>query len=209
MSAQTSLAVQQTFAGASTLTNGFHYTTGVGGGLSITGGTVFLANGPLGAIDPSSTLTFTPGSLVNVGTVVVGPTDVQNLTGGTFTLKNAALVTLLTGTFTGAQLTTPTPLPQTQASFLTNLLGVTYTGGTYFATSGLNNPGGFSFGLTSATPPVNLAGGFFTTFDAAGSGTFSADAPSVPEPATVALGMIALPALGFWFWKRRNAAIVQ
>lgn len=206
MSAQTSWAVQQTFAGASTLSQGFHYSQFVG--LSINPGTFFLANGPLGAVDPNSTLTFSAGSLLNVGFVVTGTTDVQNLTGGTFTLTNSSAVVLLMGTFTGAQLTTPTPLPQTQASFLTNLLGVNYTGGTYFATSGLTNPGGFSFGLTSVTPPVTLVGPVgsqsFSTFDAAGSGTFSAAQP-VPEPVTAALGLTALPALGIWYWMRRKA----
>jgi hypothetical protein len=201
MSAQTSLAVQQTFAGASTLTQGFVYTQFVG--LTVTNAPVFLANGPLGAVDPNSTFTFSGGSLLNVGFVATGTTDVQNLTGGSFTLTNSSAVVLLT---------TPGSLPQNQASFLTNLLGVTYTGGTYFLSSGLTNPGGFSFGLTSVTPPVTLVGPVgaqsFSSFNAAGSGTFSATAPvPVPEPVTAAMGLTALPALGLWFWMRRKAAL--
>jgi hypothetical protein len=146
---------------------------------------------------------------MNVGFVTTGTTDVQNLTGGTFTLTNSSAVVLLTGTFTGATLATPAiPPSQNQASFLTTVLGVNYTGGTYFATSGLTNPGGFSFGLTSVTPPATLLGApgaqSFSTFDASGSGTFSATVP-VPEPVTAALGLTALPALGVWFWMRRKA----
>jgi hypothetical protein len=215
LGAQSSLAVQSTFAtasGSGTIaqqSTAFTYTTGAGGGLSITPARTFLVSGP-GAIDPldnGATISFT--GLNNVGTVVTGPTDTQALSGGTFTILGSAAQVLLTGSFTGATLSTATPLPQSQASFLTTVLGVTYSGGAYFTASGLTNPGGFSFGLTSATPPVNLSGGFFTSFTAGGTGSFSAEtpAPPVPEPATVALGFTALPALGIWFWKRRNTVV--
>jgi hypothetical protein len=205
--AQVSKAVQTTFAAATAIgSSAFVYTTGVGGGLSIAPASVFTGQfnefAP-GIIDPLSTFAVT--GLVNTGIVsTLGGVSTQTLTGGSFTLTNASSVVTLSGTFTGATLSANAPLPSSQASFLTTVLGVTYTGGTYFAASGLSNPGGFSFGLTSVTPAVSVAGtGYFTSFVAGGAGTFSAGpTTSVPEPMTAAAGLMGLPVLALWAKKR-------
>ena len=74
----------------------------------------------------------------------------------------------------------------TTASITNSVNNVTYTGGTYYAASGLTNPGSFSISMTSVTPGPSVSGGYLTGFTAGGTSTFSAQAPStVPEPATV------------------------
>lgn len=217
LAAQSSLAAQSTFASTTAdganISTAFTYTTGPAGGLTIAPGSTFLSNSTGFIPDAAATLTFT--GLANTGTVITGvSTDVQNLTGGTFTLKAGNGVTvLLSGTFTGAQLVATLPLPESQANFLTNVLGVNYTGGSYFTASGLVNPGGFSFGLTSINPPVTVVGGFFTSFSAGGSGTYSATIPDgtgggVPLPRGAALGLVALPALGLCIRMRGKSAIL-
>jgi hypothetical protein len=202
--AQVSKAVQTTFAGATAIgSSAFTYTTGSAGGLTITPASTFIGSFllPPGSVDPGSTLAFT--GLANSGTVTsAAGVFTQNLTGGTFTLTNASSVVTLAGTFTGATLSANSPLPNSQASFLTTVLGVNYTGGTYFTSSGLANPGGFSFGLTSVTPAVNVSAGYFTSFVAGGSGTFSAGSTSVPEPMTAAAGLMGLPVLAVWAKRR-------
>jgi hypothetical protein len=216
--AQSSLAAQSTFAATTAnganISTAFTYTTGAAGGLTIASGSTFLSSSTGFIPDAAATLAFT--GLANTGTVVTGvSTDVQNLTGGTFTLKAGNGVTvLLSGTFTGAQLVATLPLPESQANFLTNVLGVNYTGGSYFTASGLVNPGGFSFGLTSINPPVTLLGtGYFSSFSAGGSGTYSATIPDgvippgVPLPRGAALGLAALPALALCIRMRRKSAI--
>jgi hypothetical protein len=216
LAAQSSSAAQQTFAATTAdganISTAFSYTTGPAGGLTIAPLSTFLASSTGFVPDASATLVFT--GLANTGTVTVGPTDVQNLTGGTFLLKAGDGVTvLLSGTFTGAQLVATPPLPESQANFLTNVLGVTYTGGNYFTASGLINPGGFSFGLTSITPPVTLLGtGYFSSFSAGGSGTYSATinpggGGGVPLPHGAALGLAALPALALCVRMRRKTTI--
>jgi hypothetical protein len=205
--AQVSKAVQTTFAGATAIgSSAFVYTTGSGGGLSIAPLSTFNESYliPPGSVDAGATLALT--GLANSGVVVTSAgVSTQTLTGGTFTLTNASSVVTLSGTFTGATLSANAPLPSSQASFLTTVLGVNYTGGTFFTASGLTNPGGFSFGLTSVTPAVNVSGGFFTSFVAGGSGTFSAaPSTSVPEPMTAAAGLMGLPTLALWAKKRRQ-----
>jgi hypothetical protein len=209
LSAQVSKAAQTTFAGATA--NGstaFTYTTGSAGGLTIAAASTFtgLYTLPPGSADLNATLAFT--GLANSG-VVTGttPNFTQALTGGTFTLTSASSVVLLSGSFTGASLQAITPPANSQANFLTTVLGVTYSGGTYFAASGLQNPGGFSFGLTSVNPTVTVLGtGYFNSFAAGGSGTFSAATPTppVPEPMTAAAGLMGLPVLALWALKRKQ-----
>jgi hypothetical protein len=197
--AMPSQAQQTTFAsitgagtGSSTV---FTYTSGPGGGFSITPGSSFeatyLLNPPSALFGQSVTFT----GLQNVGTVTGAGTTAspytQALSGGTFTIGPG----LLTGTFSGGHLLDATSGAGT-ASLIDQLNNVTYTGGTYFTQSGLQNPGAFSISLTSVNPTISVTGGYINSFQAAGTGTFSATSPtSVPEPASVvpfALGGLAL-----------------
>ncbi len=184
-------AGQTTFAGVTAMgSSAFVYTPGINGGLAIADGSSFIALFlfPPGYVDVGSKFSLT--NFHNSGTVVaVSGNYEQPLTGGDFALTSAGGVDLLSGNFSSAELLATDPLPNSQGSFLTTILGVNYTGGTYFTDSGLSTPGGFSFGLTSVSPALTVSNGYFTPFVAGGSGTFSAGtlnttngANSIPAP---------------------------
>lgn len=204
---------QQTFAsitgaGAGS-SNVFTYNSGAAGGFSITPGAQFLASFlPTFTTNGPATVTFT--GLTNVGTVsgagTVSNPYTQELSGGSFDVVSGGS-TLLTGTFGGGNLLEGVSGASTAA--ITNQLNnVTYTGGSYFTSSGLSNPGSFSISMTSVTPAVGVSGGYINSFKAGGTGTFSATS-AVPEPATVVpftLGGLGLLGLIVRKSRRTNGA---
>ena len=185
------------------------YTGGAGGNFSTTPGAVFSGLSG-GAYDPGSILTFT-------GFVATGPATGdgssgnpynQGLGAGTFDLSNAG-VELLTGTFTGGNVLTVIS-GSTTAGITNTVNNVTYTGGKYFLSSGLLNPGSFSTTMSSVSPSPTIGDdGYLTGFTAAGATTFSATTPAaVPEPATVApfiMGGLGLMGLAFRARKTRRS----
>ena len=191
VAATAAMAQQQTFAsatgggsGASTV---FTYTGGASGQFTTTAGSQFLGTFlPTFAINAPATLVFTGFSASGVagGSGTTLDPYTQGLTGGTFTLDQGG-TNLLTGSFMGGNILTAVT-NSTTASITNSVNNVTYTGGTYFGLSGLNNPGSFSISMTSVAPPPSISGGYLTGFTAGGTSTFSAQTPStVPEPATV------------------------
>ena len=210
-----SMAQQQTFASATAAggfaSDGFTYTTGLGGGFDVTPGATFTAEFlPTGATTPfpTATLSFGANSLRNKSLVVNGMDYTEHLTGGTFTLFDSATSTLLlSGKFGGGDLLKGTQGAST-ASLVNTLTNVTYTGGTYFTASGFNNPGAFSIALTSVIPNVGITSGYLDSFAAGGTGTFSARIPApTPEPATVVPFMLGgLGLLGLIVRKTRRTS---
>lgn len=184
-------------------TTPFSYVTGAAGGLNIsTSATVFLANSSL-PVTPQVDATVVFTGLNNVGTV---SGIEQTLSGGTFTItQNGGGPVLLQGTFTGATLFAVGP---TGGVFQSTMQSVTYTGGTYFAASGLDNPGNLSFNFTSVSPTPTIVGGYYTNFNASGSGTFSASLAAVPEPGEYAvMGMAGLTVCGLIVRARRRRSV--
>jgi hypothetical protein len=196
------LALSNTFASTTTLGNYFSYSSSNSGGLSVlaAGATHFTSTALPTFNDSGDTFSFS--GLQNVGNATTGNNVVydQNLSGGTFTLKQGA-TTLLTGVFTGADLDAIVGFGNKGANV--NFQGVNYTGGTYWtAAQALTfvNPGDFSLELLSSTPIslINVPGGKrFHGFSGSGTGTFAAN-QLAPEPATVAtfaFGVLGLAAL--------------
>jgi len=215
MSGTAHAQVQQNFASLTTVGAGantaFTYTSGVGFAVTPGQASSFFSNFlPTGAQVLPTTFTLTGAT--NVGTLIapLPGNDIytQNLSGGTFSLTGPGGAVLLTGTYTNSVLTgSITAPPSPSASYRTELLGVTYTGGSYFTASGLVNPGSFSFGLNAiqtigGSPGLQLAAGGtqFASFTAGGTGLFSATAAAVPEPSEwVAMGMAATSIGGLMF----------
>jgi hypothetical protein len=185
--------------GASTSSNVFTYTPGVGGGFSISPNALFSSEYVLSPISFAAPVNVSFTGLNNVGTLTGGPANYQQaLSGGSFAVTSGG-TSLLTGTFDGGNLLDGTVGAST--STITNTLtNVTFTGGSYFSQSGLFNPGSFSLSMTSVAPPISAGATYFNGFTAGGTGTFSASTipPAVPEPATAVpfvlggLGLLAL-----------------
>ena len=188
----------------------FTYTGGANGKFTTTSG-AFFAGQSSPAYDPNSILTFTgfgaSGAATGDGSTANPYT--QGLGAGTFDLSKSG-TELLTGTFSGGNILT-VATGSTTSSITNTVNNVTYTGGTYFANSGLLNPGSFSISMTSVSPsPVIGGDGYLSQFTAGGTGTFSATLPStaVPEPATVApfiMGGLGLMGLAFRARKTRRS----
>ncbi len=187
----------------------FVYTGGAGGGLTLTPGNFdaqldFPKVGTL--VNNPAIVTFT--GLSNTGATSVGTLGTntyfdQALTGGTFSVTDAATSNLLlSGTFTGAQLSGA--VGSTLAGVATNFEGVAYTGGSYATASGVTLNGTpvdtFNFQLINTNPSLSVTDGVLGSFNSAGSGQFTGETlpAAVPEPATVVpflfggLGLLAL-----------------
>jgi hypothetical protein len=202
-----SMATSSTFASTGTLVNAFSYSRSTPGGVTITasGNNKFNSTGPA-SVDLNGTLVFT--GLANIGSATVSGLSVdQALTGGTFTLKDASNVVLLSGTFTGADLTGTTG---TKSAFM-QFANVTFTGGSYWTTAqnvfGYSNPGDFNLSLISSTNlSTSTVGGVtrFVSFIASGSGQFAAD-QLVPEPAAVLPFLFGVLGLGALVLRKRRS----
>lgn len=192
----------------------FTYTGGPGGGLSASGGSGFTATYdlPAGTTVPydNSSLTFT--GLSNVGTTSTsGSLFDQILSAGTFNIVNGT-TTLLSGSFTGADLMGKTGASTKSASLNTDLYNVTYTGGKFFTDSGVSKidpNNSLSFSFLNIPNGLSVSNGSLNSFTASGSGQFQGDvaASTVPEPATIVpfvLGGLAL--LGLVVRKTRRVS---
>ena len=189
----------------------FTYTGGAGGKFTTTSGAVFTGLSG-GLVNPNSTLTFTGfgASGLATGDGSTANPYTQGLGAGTFSLTDVS-GNLLSGTFGGGNILTVTQ-GSTTSSITNTVNNVTYTGGTYFVNSGLQNPGSFSVSMTSVSPsPVIGEDGYLSSFTAGGTSTFSATVPrvtTVPEPATVApfvMGGLGLMGLAFRARKTRRS----
>lgn len=220
LSAPSQAQDQSTFASVTgsgvTRNMAFTYTGGVGGGVMITPGAQFRSEF-LPTSDTVFPVTFNVIGLQNVGTVTGGILGMdgtlspynQQLSGGSFSIiSDATGENLLSATFSDGDLLTGTSGAST-TSITNKFNNVIYNGGTYFAQSGLFNPGSFSLSMTSVTPAVSSNGSYLNDFQAAGTGTFSASTvpPAVPEPASAipfAMGGLGLLALGLRARKARR-----
>jgi hypothetical protein len=165
--------------------------------------TPFIIPGvPGSVIDPvqSTTLFYDAsiaitGFLASAPVVVVGPTAVQQLANGDFTLKSTTGILLLHGTV-GASTITANIGSQAGAVFSAN--DVNYDSGLIYqallANTGSLVNNDFSFSFVSITPPVGVAGNFLAPFDTDATGLYQADA--IPEPASLGLllagGLVAI-----------------
>jgi hypothetical protein len=190
----------------------FTYTSGVG--FSVTPGADFIAQDilPPVQVDVPATLSFTGvndvDNVINRG----GGLYEQRLDGGggSFLLtRDADGVTLLSGTFSGASLFGT--VGAVTGSMRTVFDNVVYTGGVYFASSGLMpTPGSFSFALNVVNPAfgLNEAGTKFNSFTAGGTGIFAAAPAAVPEPGVVAFAAVnGLGVLGLMVRARRRGKL--
>ena len=194
-------------AGVSTV---FTYTGGSGGAFTTTVGSIFQGTFLTTlATDSPATLSFTGFSTSGTATGTGSTLDPfrQGLGAGTFTLNKGATL-LLQGSFTGGNILSAVT-GSTTSSITNTVNNVTYTGGSYFLASGLNNPGSFSISMTSVDPKPSVTGGYLDGFTAGGTSTFSAATPAaVPEPATVApfiMGGLGLMGLAFRARKTRRS----
>ena len=207
MAATGAMAQQATFASAtgtgpiSSQSTVFTYTGGANGVFRTTGGALFNAASFPNA--NTATLTFTGfgASAMATGTGTIADPFQQILGGGTFSLKDSTTgADLLDGSFTGGNLLSAIANSSSTASITETANGVTYTGGSYFADSGLFNPGAFSISMTSVAPAPTITDGYLDAFQAGGTSTFSATTtpPEVPEASTgvtFVLGGLGLLAL--------------
>ena len=214
VAATAAMAQQQTFASATGggpgVSTVFTYTGGPGGQFTTSAGAMFQGTFlPTFATNAPATLVFTGFSVSGVATGTGTTTDPyrQGLSGGTFTLDSGG-TNLLQGRFADGNLLTSVSNSTTAGIITNSVNNVTYTGGTYFGLSGLNNPGSFSISMTSVAPPPSISGGYLTGFTAGGTSTFSAQTPStVPEPATVVPFMLGgLGLLGLIVRKTRRTS---
>jgi hypothetical protein len=185
------------------VSNAFSYTSGAGVGVNtLAGFQSFLFVAP-GGFAPNSHFSFT--GLNDIGFLDTSGVDpLQNLTGGTFTLKDQTnTVLLVSGVFSGATLSGAVNGVNTNIHL--NFAGVTFTGGTWWndaLADGLVNPGAMAMNITSGLPIAKSgAPGFekFNSFTGSGSGNLTAQLPNVvPEPGSVvafvfgALGLCVL-----------------
>jgi len=182
-----------------------------GGGLAFSGGPIFTAayDLPQGSSPTpynNTTVVFT--GLKNSGaTAVAGNLFDQSLTGGTFDISQGNKV-LLTGNFTGADLTGLLGSGSKSAFVSSDLHNVTYTGGLFQTLSGIgaSSPSNaFSLSFLNIPNGLSVTNGHLNGFTASGSGQFQAPVPpAVPEPASVvpfALGGLGL--LGLIVRKKR------
>lgn len=213
-----SMAQQLTFASASgsgsptAQSTVFTYTGGSTGQFTTTLGSLFSADS-FPASDSGATLTFTgfsASAIVTGAGTALNPYK-QALGNGTFLLKSSTNVDLLSGSFGGGNILSAATSSST--SSITNTVNnVVYDSiGTYFAASGLLNPGSFSISMTSVAPAPSVSGNYLNGFTAGGTSTFSATkAPTtVPEPATVVpfmLGGLGLLGLIARKTRRTNGA---
>lgn len=215
VAASAAMAQQTTFASASGVGNNastvFTYSGGPNGTFSTSGGALFSSVfSQTGAQTLPATLTFMgfSASGMTTGSGTTADPFTQGLGAGTFTLTGGGN-TLLTGSFTSGNILTAVT-NSTTAAITNTVNNVTYTGGTYFASAGLVNPGSFAISMTSVAPAPTVSGGYLTGFQAGGSVNFSATRPpaTVPEPAALvpfALGGLGL--LGLMARKtRRNSS---
>lgn len=189
---------------------------GATGGLDVGGVNQFAFASdilPPGISSELASVTFT--GLDNIGVLTPGGAgeQQQTLTGGTFSILDADAAgrpvgtVLLTGNFASASLF---GVPGSSTGNLRTVLNnVTYTGGEFFLSSGLLNPGGFSLGLSGIDPLLTVAGGRFIGFQSGGGGTFSATVPAaVPEPGVVAFAAVnGLGVLGLMVRARRRGKL--
>ena len=203
MAATGAVAQQVTFASASgfggNTSTVFTYTGGQFGQFTTTSSATFLASSGSN-VDPGAILTFQgfQADAQVTGTGTQNDPFKQALSGGSFSLKSGT-TDLLDGTFTSGNLLSAFSSGST-ASITNSVNGVTYTGGSYFAQSGLFNPGSFSVSMTSVAPAPTITNGYLDAFTAGGTSTFSASsAPAaVPEASTSVtfilggLGLLAL-----------------
>ena len=207
MAAAGAMAQQATFASATgtgpiaAQSTVFTYTGGPNGQFTTSPGALF-ASASFPASD-TAILSFTGFSTSGTatGTGTLADPFKQGLGGGTFSLKSTSGADLLDGTFGGGNLLSAISASSSTASITDSVNGVTYTGGSYFADSGLLNPGAFSISMTSVAPAPAVTNGYLNGFTAGGTSTFSATLPqpaAVPEAGTIipfAIGGLCLLAL--------------
>ena len=207
MAATGAMAQQATFASATgtgpiaNQSTVFTYSGGANGVFRTTGGALFNASSFPNA--NTATLTFTGfgASGMATGNGSISDPFKQILSGGTFSLKDSTSgADLLDGTFSGGNLLSAIANSSSTASITETANGVTYTGGSYFADSGLFNPGAFSISMTSVAPAPTITNGYLDAFQAGGTSTFSASTTpaAVPEAGTIvpfAIGGFGLLAL--------------
>jgi hypothetical protein len=168
-----------------------------------------VGNGPL---DSDVTLNFStlapvtgPGSYSYNS---VSGAFVQNLSGGTFTITaNGTGTTLLSGTFGPSQLSGNNGAASSGVQLQSN--SVTYTGGTYFPTSGFSMDNG-SLSLTFTGGDSIVAGltgvSGYTTGDQIVFSAVPVQTTLTPEPASFAtFGIGALALLGLAFAAKRRS----
>lgn len=181
-------AQQLTFASATGTGNPaaqsvvFTYTGGANGKFMTTPGALFSTTSyPFS--DSAATLNFTGFNATApvMGTGTTNDPYQQLLGGGTFTLTGTGGTDLLDGSFTGGNLLSVIS-SGTTASITNSVNGVTYTGGSYFNSSGLFNPGSFSISMTSVAPAPTVVNGYLSAFQAGGTSTFSASKSLAPVP---------------------------
>jgi len=181
------------------------------GNLTATGSALFGFTAPslttVGAPQPSNPVTLTLTGFTTVGVAtLMGGNEVQDLSTGSFQIKDAASNTILAaGNVTSAQISSNS----ITGSVLSGFFG--YTGGTlqsFFAAAGLANPGTFSLALVGG--PFTVSSGQFDPFTASASGQFTAadsgGGTPTPLPSTAGLGLVLLAGLGFGRVRRVNLA---
>ncbi len=212
-----SMAQQQTFAsvtgtglGGQTASTVFTFGGGAGGAFSTNAGSVFNASFlPTGVVN-QATFTLTGLNVTTAATGAGTSADPfgESLLGGSFLITQNGTGTVLLSGMVGLGNTLSAVNGASTAGITANLSNVTFTGGTYFAMSGLQNPGSLSFSLTSVNPTISLTGGFINGFTAGGTGTFSASPgrPNVvPEPSTYAtFGLAGFGLLGLMVRARKT-----
>jgi hypothetical protein len=155
-------------------------------------------------------LTFTGLAPVGAAGQIGGPggIDVQGLGPGTFTLTATPVAPdigtiLLTGTIANADIT---GADTGKAGAVFDAHGITYTGGVIFAAFPANfsaTGNDMSISMVNVTPPFGISGQTLqlNPFTADANGQF--DVNVVPEPTTLALGLVGVGALAMRRARRR------
>jgi hypothetical protein len=143
-------------------------------------------------------------SATNISTAVLSAGSVTQHFQGSFSITSNANGTgtnYLSGTFTdsvfGANGGTGLTLTAAQPPG-----SVTFTSGVI---PDLLLPRAISLSFTNVTPAVGITNNSLSSFSSSVSGNFSATA-AVPEPATIAAALSALPILGLYWARRRRQA---